>query len=316
MNVCRALLYFFLEWGPFMPRRQKLLISSLLVPVIVILLSCAVYAAVESSLAADNIRYNINTKIILASGNVVIKRDGATLWGDKAEGSTDKNEFWLRGGVKGDFPQQNAKLASDELKWFRSESKTQKGYVEAFGNVRLTRGENERLNADYAYWEQDTENCTARGRVDAVTPAHILKAAEAGRKGEAFWGKKVARYENREKKIGIAADAVDGKIVKDAVTEAVATGNVVMDSIDEKGLKTVLTGKKAVYSKARGTIVVSGGAKAVRSDGKTVVADTLVFYEETNDIEALGNSRLTFLLDEKSDDKKTKDKDKTGTGKD
>jgi hypothetical protein len=49
---------------------------------------------------------------------------------------------------------------------------------------------------------------------------------------------------------------------------------------------------------------MSGGAKAVRSDGKTVTADTMVLHEDTKNIEAIGNSSITFLMEEKSQDKK------------
>ena len=44
---------------------------------------------------------------------------------------------------------------------------------------------------------------------------------------------------------------------------------------------------------------MSGNAKAVRSDGKTVSADSIIMHEDTNDIEAIGNSKITFITNEK-----------------
>ena len=93
----------------------------------------------------------------------------------------------------------------------------------------------------------------------------------------------------------------------------VADQNVVFDYVDKDGLKTRVTGDKAVYSKARGTIVVSGNTKAVRSDGKTVTADTMVVHEDTRNIEAKGNSKIVFVVEEKA--KKEEDAKNTGTAK-
>jgi len=75
----------------------------------------------------------------------------------------------------------------------------------------------------------------------------------------------------------------------------------VIDFVDKEGLKSRVTGDNGVYSKAKATFVVSGNAKAVRSDGKTVSADTIIVHEDTNDIEAKGNSRITFVTGENKD---------------
>jgi lipopolysaccharide export system protein LptA len=54
--------------------------------------------------------------------------------------------------------------------------------------------------------------------------------------------------------------------------------------------------------------VISGNAKAVRSDGKTVLADSIIVHEDSNDIEAIGNSKITFITNEKKDNKEEKPK--------
>lgn len=254
---------------------------------------------VEGTMSADTINYNVNTKKISAVGNVIIKREGAILWGDKGEGSTETSEFTLQGNVKGTFPAEKAELTADKVKWTGSKSAENDGIAEAFGKVHLTRGTNEKIDADYVLWELGTKNYTARGNVDAKTENNILIADEAGQTKDKFWGKKVKRYEDIRQKLVVSADSVNGTTVNEEISELVAVGNVVMDFVDKEGLKSRVTGDKGVYSKTKATFVMSGNAKAVRSDGKTVSADSIIMHEDTNDIEAIGNSKITFITNEK-----------------
>lgn len=254
---------------------------------------------VEGTMSADTINYNVNTKKISAVGNVIIKREGAILWGDKGEGSTETSEFTLQGNVKGTFPAEKTELTADKVKWTGSKSAENDGIAEAFGKVHLTRGTNEKIDADYVLWELGTKNYTARGNVDAKTENNILIADEAGQTKDKFWGKKVKRYEDIRQKLVVSADSVNGTTVNEEISELVAVGNVVMDFVDKEGLKSRVTGDKGVYSKTKATFVMSGNAKAVRSDGKTVSADSIIMHEDTNDIEAIGNSKITFITNEK-----------------
>ena len=254
---------------------------------------------VEGTMSADTINYNVNTKKISAVGNVIIKREGAILWGDKGEGSTETSEFTLQGNVKGTFPAEKTELTADKVKWTGSKSAENDGIAEAFGKVHLTRGTNEKIDADYVLWELGTKNYTARGNVDAKTENNILIANEAGQTKNKFWGKKVKRYEDIKQKLVVSADSVNGTTVNEEISELVAVGNVIMDFVDKEGLKSRVTGEKGVYSKTKATFVMSGNAKAVRSDGKTVSADSIIMHEDTNDIEAIGNSKITFITNEK-----------------
>lgn len=258
-------------------------------------------AASESTLTAETIHYDTNNKNISATGGVVITREGSVLSGDKAEGNTEKEEYTLLGNVRGSFPQNKVEIKyADKLKLTKAKNVKSDGVAEAFGKVRITRGAGDYLNADYVQWELGTDNYLARGRVDALMEDKVMKADEAGRSGEKFWGRNVVRYEDRKQKTGLTAQTVDGIVRGNVVQESVAKGNVAMDYIDKNGLKSVVTGDTAVYSKARGTVVVSGNARAVRSDGKTVNADSLVLHEDTRNIDAIGNSRITVIMEDKN----------------
>ena len=265
-------------------------------------------APVEGTMSADTINYNVNTKKISAVGNVIIKREGAILWGDKGEGNMETSEFTLQGNVKGTFPAEKTDLTADSVKWKGSKNSENDGIAEAVGKVHLTRGANEKIDADYVLWELGTKNYTAKGNVDAKTENNILIADEAGQSKDKFWGKKVKRYEDIKQKLVVSADTVNGTWVNEEINELVAVGNVVMDFVDKEGLKSKVTGEKGVYSKSKATFVISGNAKAVRSDGKTVLADSIIVHEDSNDIEAIGNSKITFITNEKKDNKEEKPK--------
>ena len=265
-------------------------------------------APVEGTMSADTINYNVNTKKISAVGNVIIKREGAILWGDKGEGNMETSEFTLQGNVKGTFPAEKTDLTADSVKWKGSKNSENDGIAEAVGKVHLTRGANEKIDADYVLWELGTKNYTAKGNVDAKTENNILIADEAGQTKDKFWGKKVKRYEDIKQKLVVSADTVNGTRVNEEINELVAVGNVVMDFVDKEGLKSKVTGEKGVYSKSKATFVISGNAKAVRSDGKTVLADSIIVHEDSNDIEAIGNSKITFITNEKKDNKEEKPK--------
>ncbi|MCQ4763377.1 LPS export ABC transporter periplasmic protein LptC [Cloacibacillus evryensis] len=273
----------------------------------------------QNTLSADDIQYNVNTGDARAKGRVVITRDGSVLKGDEAEGNTEKEVMTIRGNVDGSFPGQQATLKSESATWTGDKTKKTDGVVEAFGKVLLTRAPKDRLNADYVLWEIGTENYKARGNVDGILDNRILKAAEATRTGDKFWARDVRRYEDLVQKFVLSSKTMEGRLAKDAksgqdtLQEMVADQNVVFDYVDKDGLKTRVTGDKAVYSKARGTIVVSGNTKAVRSDGKTVTADTMVVHEDTRNIEAKGNSKIVFVVEEKA--KKEEDAKNTGTAK-
>ncbi|MEG1824098.1 MAG: hypothetical protein RR501_04895 [Cloacibacillus sp.] len=298
--------------------------AALLLAAICALTASAVFAAVQpvpgktqSTLSADDIQYNVNTNEAHAKGNVIVKREGSTLTGAEAHGNTEKEIMTISGGVSGDFPEKGVKLVADSATWTGDKTKKTDGTVEAFGKVLLTRAPKDRLNADYVLWQLGTEDYKARGSVDGVFENRALKAAEATRTGNKFWARDVKRYEDMIQKFVLSAKTLDGVLVKDEKTgqetlqEMTADKNVVFDYVDKEGLKTRVTGDKALYSKARGTIVVSGNSKAVRSDGKVVTADTMVMHEDTRNIEAKGNSKITFIVDDKkkNEDKKEDKKD-------
>ena len=287
-------------------RKTIMVLSSVLA---CLLVSCAVlFAADQGVLTANTITYDSNTKIINAARNVLLTRGQSKVRGDAGQGSPEKSVFEISGNVSGLFPEYNVELKSaNSLQWREKSGASSGGVVEARGSVHIigTAAAGDFLKANYVRWESGTENYRARGGVDMRWEGRILKAAEAQRTGNTFLALKVTRYEDIAQKTVMSAERVDGKIRDNVVQDVVATGNVKMDYVDDNGFKTHLTGAKAVYSMIKDTVVVSGGAKAVRSDGKTVSSETMILHVESKNIEAVGSAKITFTLDDKAGEGKT-----------
>lgn len=274
--------------------------SILLMAFICTLAFCSsLYAEQPGSLTADTVTYDSNTKRIEASGNVVLKRGQSMVNGDIGTGMIALRVFEVTGKVGGVFPEYDMRLETAEsLKWTEIDSG---GQIEVSGKVRLARGKSDYLRASYVRWILDTDNYYARGNVNMRWDGHILRAAEAQRTGSAFYGVGVRRYENIARKTGMAADRVDGTINGGEMREVVAVGNVVIDHVGADGIKTNLTGAKAVYTMESDSLVVSGGAEAIRSDGNTVSSEKIIMHVGTNRIEAVGSASLSFKAGDSKD---------------
>ncbi|MEG1501876.1 MAG: hypothetical protein RR272_04680 [Synergistaceae bacterium] len=275
----------------------------ILLSALICLSSALPVLAEQAKMFADNITFNTKTKLAHAVGNVVIKRGTGTLWGETADGDINKSEFYLRGNVRGEFLQHNSKLKAQSVKWKKS---GEGSLVEAFDGVYLEREPSDKLKAQYVKWEPDTENYSAKGNVDGIVSSKYVLAEEVGRQEEKFWGNKVKRYEDLIQKTALAANRVDGIIKNNVVQSMIALGSVKLDSIDNAGLKTIVTGEKLVYQKSLGTIVVTGNPYVTRDDGKNLKADKIIVYEQTKNIETIGNSTVVFDLKDNKKPKNTK----------
>ena len=264
--------------------------------IIVLCFAPAAFAEVESTLEADELNFNVKTKEASALGNVVYTHGEDVIRGDKAEGNIDKKITVYGNPVKADARSQTTKLDAKRVAWTADATKKTSGFYEAFENVHIKRDNGDFLNA--AYVKADTENNVydAKGNVEALYEGKYIKAAEAHRNGATFNGKNVAKLEDRVKKYAISAARVEGKInAKDEITDATADQNVVFDHTDKQGLRSRLYGDHAVYSKAKGTLVVTGNAHGLRSDGKKISADMLVYHETTEQVDAIGKTKITFI---------------------
>ncbi len=268
--------------------------------------------AEQVTLTADLVRFDPKTKIVTADGNVRINRTDAKLRGDWGQGLTETSEFRLEGNVKGSFDKEGLKIQCEELLY---KGRDADRVIEAKGNVDLKRGA-DFLLAGTVRWVVQTEDYSAHDKVFAHFGNYEIEAQSVVRKGQDILAEKVSRYQdlvsgNRisgdefkgfiERKSGPAQNAKNKKGVSDVVgeevTEMTVKGNVVI-WVREGERPTRVRGDNAVYSKERGTIVVSGNAVAEQT-GRVVRAGSLVLHLDSNRIEAMGRPEIVFDIKEK-----------------
>ena len=255
-----------------------------------LILSTAVLAETEVNLRADAMRYDPNTRKVVATGNVHLVREGGELFAKQGEGEISGGRFKLTGGVSGRFPEENLTLKTDTLVFINSADKR---ILQAVGNVQVTRS-SDRLTASEITWRLGKiPQYLARGDVEGKFEKHEIDADEVGRDRDIFWGKKVRRYEDKKQGFRLSAQKVNGNIEGEDVTELIAQGALVMRVTGKTGKPIHITGQKGVYSKDRGTVVISGGARAVQ-ESRIVEAENLVLHLDTTRIEALGSPKITF----------------------
>lgn len=245
----------------------------------------------EVRLTADQLRFDPATERIEATGNVRLLKGGADLRALKGQGFLEGKTFRLQGKVQGVFPREGLSVDSDEL-LLSTEGSRQ--ILEATGNVRLHRGKDQ-LSAGFLRWTLGGKAYLARQGVHASFTAYRLEAEEVGRDGDVLWAKGVRRYEDPSQGIVLSASGVRGRLAGEQVAELEATGSLEGTFRGAKGEPVRLRGEKGIYSKERGTVVVSGNARAIQAD-RTVTADSLVLHLDTRRLEALGNPQLVFTL--------------------
>ncbi len=250
-------------------------------------LSCC---ADELTLTADSLSYDPGTLSITALKNVHFKHPDGELFGDKGTGYTDGRDFEMRGNVRGVFKKESLNISCYHLKLQTDSENTKKRRVTAAGGVKLTRG-SDKLAAKSVVWVVDSDRYKATGSVLASFDSHFIDADEAARDGEKFWARGIRKYEERSKQFSMSAERANGLMKKGDVVELTATGSLVLKMADDKGKVTKVTGDKGIFSKARGTLVVTGNATAVQ-EGRSLTADSVVYWLESKKIEALGNAKM------------------------
>lgn len=274
-----------------MPKYTMTIIRKAAALSLFVLLLRGVGGASEVSLKADSIRYDPATSLITAEGNVALTRDDGRLYAEKGNGNTDGTDFVLEGSVRGEFPSHNAKISCNYLK-LTVDPGTAARRIVASGDAALDRGADS-MRAGWVSWEIGRDNYRAEGRVTGVFSTHAVDADLVARNGETFWAKGVRRYEDKRYNMTLSAQNLRGRIRRDQVSELEAFGRLVMDVPEEDGKTIRVTGEKGVFSEARGTVVVSGGATAVQP-GRRLQAESLVLHLATRRVEALGQSSLVF----------------------
>ncbi len=231
--------------------------------VLAILFVASFAQGAEVSLTADSMRYDSKKGLFYGEGHVKLSREGLSLVAQLAEGDMDGKRVRFIGDVRA------------EGKWNEDVVELSCGEVATgFGDVRSYR---------------------FAGGVRGRLGKRMIDADSVVLSGDAFSIEKVRSFVDDELRVFLSAAAIDGHIVKGEVSDVTARGGVVLKSGPKKDLPTTIRGSRAVYSKARGSIVVSGAVTAVQGD-RTLRAESLVYFLASGRIEAAGKPQIVFPL--------------------
>ena len=250
----------------------------------------------KASLTADRLDYNPQTNRIDARGNVHMTRPDGELFGDSGTGTTDGRRFQLDGNVKGHFSNEGLDIICAHIVLVTEGTNPARRTITASGDVELTRREQgeDKITAQVVSWELDRDVYRAMGDVIGNYTRYYVDADEVSRDGERFAARGIRRYNDRERNVTMSASRASGTLGPDgAIRELVAEGNVVLNTPDEKGTISRITGDKGVFSVARGTLVISGNAMANQS-GRNLHAESIVYHLDSERIEAIGRPSLVI----------------------
>ncbi|MGI6252291.1 MAG: hypothetical protein ACOYJV_02535 [Aminivibrio sp.] len=226
--------------------------------------------AQDLELVSDKMRYESESGDFWAEGDVKVTR--GTLMADSktAEGNMNRREFIMKGSVHvhGAWMEDKVDMKGQILSGTFSEPR------------------------EYIF----------DGGVKGFWGPREIDAAKLRMKGDYFWGTKIKKYADKKEGYLLTCDAAEGKLSGGELEEFTATGNVYFLSTPKGGEPTEIRGNKAVYSKARGTLVVSGGVTALQA-GRSLTSSTLIFFPDKNRVEATGKPRLIFKSEEDKDKK-------------
>jgi hypothetical protein len=263
--------------------------SLVLVLILTILASSVAAFAEEASLRADELRYDPTFQQIRAKGEVSLQREGLSFRSDEAEAFLAEGRFRLWGGVTGRWEERNIDIEASSLRYAEEEGVE----VVADGDVLLRRGDDELYCAHVTWRESGFLHLS--GGFSAFSGSRAVEAEEAIVEEEAFRILGLERFEDVETGFVLHADRIEGRLEGGRVAEATALGGVEAEFIGADGTPMRLSGSRALYSEARGTLVLSGSTRARQGD-RTLEADSLVLHLASRRIEAVGSPKITFIL--------------------
>ena len=252
----------------------------------------------EATITADSMRYDPSTGNITATGSVHLTNSDGEVFGDRGLGSVSGDNFEIHGNVRGRFTNGGKTVeivcASAALRGTDDTGRA----VTASGDVKIIRGR-ENLTADTVTWDVSVEKYSASGNVLAVFEAYSIDADAVSRDKHIFEARTIRKFSEHARKIDMSASHAEGLLNdNNEVTELTADGDVEVTMPDKKGVVTRATGRKGIYSLARGTVVLSGRARLTQA-GRVLNSENIVYFIESGRVDALGSPSLTFETDRK-----------------
>ncbi len=238
-----------------------------LVLVLLLLLLVPPLSAEELRLSSERMRYESESGNFWADEDVKVTRGTLSATAKRAEGNMFSKTFTLLGSVHvfGSWMNEKVDMKGDKL----------------FGQ----------FTANRRYFME--------GGVKGVWGTRDVDTDRLEMDGDKFSSRALRRYADTAEGYVLSCSTLDGTL-KDGVIETfTALGDVHVVSTPKDGNRpTDLTGDKAVYSRAKGQIVVTGNV-TVLQEGRLLKAQTMIYYPAQSKVEATGKPQLSFTLEEK-----------------
>jgi lipopolysaccharide transport protein LptA len=261
-------------------------------------LAAEIAAADEATLTADAMRYDPDTGMIYASGNVHLTSRNGEVFGDEGQGAVNGRDFGVRGNVRGKLTQADGAVVNITCEEAAVRGINDKdNLVAASGDVKLRRG-NENLAADFMSWHTGKDGYSAEGNVAGDFESYFIDADAVSRDADVISARKIRKFHEKTRKITLVAEKADGHIEDETITDMTAEGGVVVTAPDSEGNMTRASGGRGVYSAAAGTLELTVNAR-VTQQGRDLKSEKITYFIESGNIEAVGKPSLYFETDRK-----------------
>ena len=234
----------------------------------VFLLTCLLLPplyAQDLELTSEKMRYDSETGAFAAEENVKVTRGTLTATSNNADGNMNEKKFRMVGSVHvfGTWTEEKVDM---------------KGEV---------------LAGEFA----DPQGYSFEGNVKGSWGPRLVDADRIGMKGDRFFGSNVRRYEDSREGYLLRCNSLEGSLSNGEVEDFTAVGNVYFLSSPAKGEPTEIRGQRAVYSKSRGSLVISGSVTVVQA-ARSMKSESIVYFPKQNRVEASGRPQLIFKMEE------------------
>ena len=247
------------------------------VSMIMILCLCNICFALDAedqlpetaTLSANRMRFDAQTGDFLAEGNVTITAGELRVVAPIGSGNVDRREVHFDEGITalGKWYGDKVDIKAGKLLLTFSDipsCKFQNGVKGGVGTMKL---------------DADRLTITGTGGITDPTPQD---------RQTKFWLTKVRNLEDTSRGLSFGADSVEGIIRNGDLYDLTAKKGVWLKGKPKaKGDAVSIKGDNALYSLARGSVVLSGHVVAIQG-GRTLKSDSVVYFPEQNRVEALG----------------------------
>ena len=214
----------------------------------------------EAQLSAERMRFDSDSGNFLATGNVIIQSNGLTVRSPRGEGNVRNREVHFEEGISalGSWQGDLIDLTAGSISLFFAQTPTyiaDNGVMGSVGRLSL-----------------DVEKLYMKGAEISALDVRLLR--------------------DRETDVTFAAESINGTILNGVLNTLVADNRVrLRGRPNVAGEMVDIRADRAVYSIERGSVVLSGNVRAVQQ-GRTLTAQSLVYFPASNRIDAIGGLEM------------------------